>query len=85
VRWKRSSVEQIVAILKPAEAGLPVADLIRWTRISEQTFYSWKKQNLPINSRLIKSWAPLAIYRTGAGWNRECSQRKYAPRKRLGS
>jgi hypothetical protein len=65
VRWKRSSVEQTVAILKPAEAGLPVADLIRWTRISEQTFYSWKKQDLPINSRLIKSGPPLAIYRTG--------------------
>ena len=46
-----------------------MADLIRWTRISEQiseqTFYSWKKQNLPINSRLIKSWTPLAIYRNG--------------------
>ena len=35
---KRFSVEQIVAVLKQAELGLPVADLIRKVGISEQTF-----------------------------------------------
>ncbi len=35
---KRFSVEQIVAVLKQAELGLPVADLIRQAGISEQTF-----------------------------------------------
>ena len=44
VRRKRFSVEQIVAILKQAEVGVPVADLIRQAGISEQTFYRWKKQ-----------------------------------------
>ena len=44
MRRKRFSVEQIVAILKQAEAGVPVADLIRQAGISEQTFYRWKKQ-----------------------------------------
>jgi putative transposase len=44
VRRKRFSVEQIVAILKQAEVGVPVADLIRQVGISEQTFYRWKKQ-----------------------------------------
>ena len=44
MRRKRFSVEQIVAILKQAEVGVPVADLIRQAGISEQTFYRWKKQ-----------------------------------------
>ncbi len=44
VKRKRISVEQIVAVLKQAEAGTPVAELIRHVRISEQTFYRWKKQ-----------------------------------------
>jgi putative transposase len=44
VRRKRFSVEQIVAILKQAEVGVPVSDLIRQVGISEQTFYRWKKQ-----------------------------------------
>ena len=41
---KRFSVERIVAVLKQAELGLPVADLTRKVGISEQTFYRWKKQ-----------------------------------------
>jgi putative transposase len=36
-------VEQIVAVLKEAEAGMPVAELICRIGISEQTFYRWKK------------------------------------------
>jgi putative transposase len=39
VKGKRFSVEQIVAVLKQAELGMPVADLIRQVGISEQTFY----------------------------------------------
>jgi putative transposase len=37
-------VEQIVAIVKQAEMGLPVPELVRRVGISEQTFYRWKKQ-----------------------------------------
>lgn len=44
MKKKRFSVEQIVAILKQAEVGVPVAELIRHAGISEQTFYRWKKQ-----------------------------------------
>ena len=44
MRKKRFSVEQIVGILKQAEVGVPVAELIRKVGISEQTFYRWKKQ-----------------------------------------
>ena len=36
---RRFSVEQIVAVLKQAELGLPVAGLTRKLGISEQTFY----------------------------------------------
>jgi len=44
VKRKRFAVEQIVAVLKQAELGLPVAELIRRVGITEQTFYRWKKQ-----------------------------------------
>jgi len=44
VKRKRFSVEQIVGVLKQAEVGVPVAELIRKVGISEQTFYRWKKQ-----------------------------------------
>ena len=43
MKKKRFSVEQIVAVLKEAEIGTLVADLIRKVGISEQTFYRWKK------------------------------------------
>ena len=39
MKGKRFAVEQIVAILKQAELGMPVADIIRQVGISEQTFY----------------------------------------------
>jgi putative transposase len=44
MKRKRFSVEQIVSIVKQAELGMPVAELIRRVGISEQTFYRWKKQ-----------------------------------------
>ncbi len=39
MKKKRFAVEQIVAILKKAELGIPIAELIRQVGISEQTFY----------------------------------------------
>ena len=38
------SEEQIAHVLRQAEAGVPVADLIRKTGITEQTFYRWKRK-----------------------------------------
>jgi putative transposase len=38
-----SSVEQITAVLKEAEAGTPVGNVCRQLGIAEQTFYRWKK------------------------------------------
>lgn len=39
---KRFSEEQIIGILKEAEAGLKVAELCRKHGISEATYYNWK-------------------------------------------
>ena len=39
MKKKRFSAEQIVAILKQAELGIPIAELIRQVGVSEQTFY----------------------------------------------
>lgn len=78
MKRKRYSVEQIVSILKQAELGLPVSDLIRQVGISEQTFYRWKKQYAGLqsdqvrelkqvtkeNARLKRSW-----WRS-SGWTR---------------
>lgn len=50
----RFSVEQIVSVLKQAELGLPVADLIRQIGISEQTFYRWKKQYAGLESDQVR-------------------------------
>ena len=51
---RRFSVEQIVAVLKQAELGLPVADLIRQVGISEQTFYRWKRQYAGLESDQVR-------------------------------
>jgi hypothetical protein len=39
MKKKRFSVEEIVAVLKQEELGVPVAEVIRKVGISEQTFY----------------------------------------------
>ena len=44
MKKKRFSAEQIVAILRQAELGTPLAELIREVGISEQTFYQWKRK-----------------------------------------
>jgi putative transposase len=44
VKQKRFNVEQIVVVLKQAEAGVPLAELLRRVGVSQQTFYQWKKQ-----------------------------------------
>ena len=54
MKQKRYSVEQIVTILKQAEMGLPVVDLIRQVGISEQTFYRWKKKYAGLESDQVR-------------------------------
>lgn len=44
MKRKRHTEEQIIKILKEAEAGLNTADIVRKHGISEQTFYRWKSK-----------------------------------------
>ena len=44
MKRKRFSVEQMVAVLKQAEVGVPVVEVCRRVGITEQTFYRWKKK-----------------------------------------
>jgi len=78
MKRKRFSVEQIVGVLKQAEVGVPVVELIRKVGISEQTFYRWKKQYVGLevdqvrqlkqlqeeNTRLKQLVAELSLDRT---------------------
>ena len=41
---KRFSEEQIIGVLKEAEAGIPVKELCRKHNISDATFYTWRKK-----------------------------------------
>ena len=56
MRKKRFSVEQIVSVLKQAELGLPVADLVRQFGISGQTFYRWKKPYAGLQSEQVREF-----------------------------
>lgn len=42
MKGKRSNEDQIIGILKEAEAGLGVSDLLRKHGISQGTLYRWK-------------------------------------------
>jgi putative transposase len=44
MKRKRFPAEQIISILRHAELGMEVSDIVRQLGISEQTFYRWKKQ-----------------------------------------
>jgi putative transposase len=59
VKKKRFSVEQIVAVLKQAELGMPVAEIIGQIGISEQTFYRWKKQYAGLHSDQVREFKQL--------------------------
>ena len=50
MKRKHFSVEQIVAVLKQAEVGAPVAGLIRKVEISGQTFCCWKKLKIYVQA-----------------------------------
>ena len=44
MKRKRFSEEQIITILKQAEGGLPLPELVRQHGISEGTYYRWKSK-----------------------------------------
>lgn len=42
MKGKRFSEEQIIGVLKEAEAGLPLPELLRKHAIAQGTFYRWQ-------------------------------------------
>ena len=59
MKRKRFSVEQIVGVLKQAELGVPVAELIRQVGITEQTLYRWKKQYKGLETDQVRQFSQL--------------------------
>src|SRR5260370_27609385 len=59
MRKKRFSVEQIIGVLKQAEVGVPVAEVIRKAGISEQTFYRWKAKDAGLEVDQVRQMARL--------------------------
>jgi len=59
VKRKRFSVEQIVGVLKQAELGVPVAELIRQVGITEQRLYRWKKQYKRLETDQVRQFKQL--------------------------
>ena len=56
---KRFSVEQMVGVLKQADVGVPVAEVIRKAGISEQTFYRWKAKYAGLEVDHVRQMAQL--------------------------
>ena len=52
-------MEQIVGVLKQAELGVPVAELIRQVGITEQTLYRWKKQYKGLKTDQVRQFSQL--------------------------
>ncbi len=44
MKKSRFSDEQIAYALRQAEAGTPIAEIVRKLGVSEATFYAWKKK-----------------------------------------
>lgn len=54
MKRKHFPAEQIVAVLKQAELGMPIGDIVRQLGISERTFYRWKKLYAGLQSEGVR-------------------------------
>ena len=51
---ERFSVQQIVAVLKQVERGVPAVKWCRQVSISEPTFYRWKRQFVALQANQVR-------------------------------
>ncbi|KHE02649.1 transposase [Pantoea stewartii] len=56
---KRFSDEQIISILRKAEAGVSARELCRKHAISDATFYAWRKKYSGMEVHEVKCLKPL--------------------------
>ena len=54
MKQKRYSEEQIIQILKEAEADMPVADVCRKHGVSDASFYTWRRKYGGMNVNEVK-------------------------------
>jgi hypothetical protein len=66
MKRKRFSEEQIMGVLKQAESGLPVREMVRTHGISEGTFYRWKSKfgGMEVSAPSVRSPPPSGDMRT---------------------
>lgn len=67
---KRFSEQQIIAILKESESGVPARDICRKHNISDATFYTWRKKYVgmeaqEVNNRLKRLLADSHLHNDG--------------------
>ena len=59
MKKKRFSVEQMIGVLKQAQVGVPVAEVIRKAGIIERTFYRWKAKYAGLEVDQVRQMAQL--------------------------
>lgn len=61
MKSSRLSDQQIIAILKQHESGIPVADLCREHGIGNSTFYKWRAKYGGMDAALMKRMKELEV------------------------
>jgi len=64
MKSSRLNDQQIIAILKQHEAGIPVADLCREHGIGNSTFYKWRAKYGGMDAALMKRMKELEVENT---------------------
>jgi putative transposase len=76
MRKRRFTVGQIIGVLKQAEVGVPVAEVIRKAGISEQTFYGWKAKYAGLEVDQVRQIAQLQALRSPVLGFKRCRRSK---------